>query len=206
MNYEVLGENARERLSGLENIYSEIEKAQRAFRQSASKMANSVSCPPGCGLCCSTFKPDLLMVEADLIALHLLTQADDALAQFRKSANVPDSPACPFQNPSRYGGNCTIYPVRPLICRLFGFSSVREKHGEPDFSLCRHMPGLQGVEPRHFTGAAELQKMFGAIPPFMADYAMATIALDPRSDGTSEPIGKAVDAALERIGLSLKYL
>lgn len=126
------------RLETLTSVYEKIARAQNAFLTSASEHHAPVACPSGCGLCCASFTPDILPIEAELLAFFLLTEKPE-LAEKVKSLDLAaqSSEICPFWYPSKPGENCMVYPARPLICRLFGFSSVRTKQQEQQYSLCK---------------------------------------------------------------------
>jgi len=51
------------------------------------------------------------------------------------------------------GTNCSIYPVRPLVCRFYPFELVTPKDGKPRFSCTRECPGTRKgkrLEREHF--------------------------------------------------------
>lgn len=192
------GEAMLSRLSALESIYDKIAEAQERFRQSARAKGHRIACSDGCGHCCEGFMPDLLRVEADAIAAHLLISEPDLLRRLE----APGS-SCPFIDPDKPGENCGIYQARPLVCRLFGFSATLGKNGEPEFSLCKHMTPPPGLEGRKFLGPARLERLFGSLPPVMAHYSMEVSSIDPESAGERESLAVAVPRSLSKIGLGL---
>jgi Fe-S-cluster containining protein len=161
------GTSVEPRLGALEELYREAE-----FEMEDWKRKSGVACPDGCGTCCERFHPDILPVEAELVAAYLLLKRPDLLPR----AETLVSEHCPFYAVSG-PGHCTVYPVRPLICRLFGFAGERDKAGVPRFRLCRHMTG-RGE--RSFTDG-ELLARFGRVPPLMQEYGMRLQSLEPRT-------------------------
>ena len=194
------------RMDALEKIYARIDLEHASFRRSAAEHGKAVACPTRCGNCCVHFVPDVMPIEADRLALFLLTERPAMIDRFfarREDAYARDA-ACPFWDESKPGENCGVYPGRALICRLFGFSSVLNKVGEPAYALCHSMPPVPGEEARHFTGAARMAELFGAVPPPMADFSGEIVALDPDEAGRRASILDALPSALSRVALVLR--
>ncbi len=203
---DLSGTSLGTRLETLTSVYEEIARAQNAFLTSASEHHAPVACPSGCGLCCASFTPDILPAEAELLAFFLLTEKPELGEKVQSLAPAAkSSETCPFWDPSKPGENCMVYPARPLICRLFGFSSVKTKKQEPQFSLCKHMRAIPGIMERRFTGTAVMEQTFGAIPPAMVDYTMKLVAEFPQEASQRELLPQAVRKALMRVGLILSF-
>ena len=205
MNRSIWDTTLMRRLSALDTIYLRVDRAQAEFRGKAEQNGNSISCPPRCGTCCVHFVPDATPVEAEKLAYFLLTEKPEIIDHFfaRREESLAIDAACPFWNQDKPGQNCMIYPGRPLICRLFGFCSVVDKHGEPAFALCRQMPNLDGSELRSFTGKKVLEETFGDTPPPMVDFSRAIAALDPCDSGQRFKITEALPPALAKVSLVL---
>lgn len=138
-----------ETLTQLRDIYQELESSTERF-----KTTYRISCPSGCGSCCERFVPDITAVEARMVAAYLLfvKQAPQTVAmladhpdgidfQLRSSpdATKPASSGCPLYDPDN-PYHCTVYPARPLICRLFAASASEGKDGRPVFRRCKLDP------------------------------------------------------------------
>lgn len=68
-----------------------------------------LDCPGGCIACCRVFGiPSQTRIETKRI--------DDYLAAGGRRKKTARGTTCPYISP----GGCTIYPVRPFICRLYG--------------------------------------------------------------------------------------
>jgi len=59
--------------------------------------------------------------------LEKLENAEDVCVFFAKDPN------------SDWKGRCSVYPWRPSLCRLFGFSSRKNKNGRPELVKCSRM-------------------------------------------------------------------
>jgi Fe-S-cluster containining protein len=117
----------------LKELYSDLESRIASFGRRAG-----LACPAGCGTCCQTFVPELSPPEADLIAGYILSTSGPLTADSWLEGEL--SGACPFYRIEGDPYHCGIYPVRPLICRLFGYAGNRGKDGKARFRPCRHMP------------------------------------------------------------------
>ncbi|MBN1520093.1 MAG: YkgJ family cysteine cluster protein [Spirochaetales bacterium] len=186
----------RERLLALSELYARADRAVDIFQA-----ASGLGCPFGCGSCCESFIPDILPAEAELVALDLVARDRDQAFRLAASGLEPrqsasGTPGCPlYRDDTPY--HCSVYASRPLICRLFAFSAVRDKHGTAAYSLCRLMPAGPGT-PRSAANG-DLAAAFGAEPPVMGDYGAELAALDPGSAGGRLPLHEALPPAIMRV-------
>lgn len=83
----------------LEEIYKQIPKA---------------ICPEGCGQCCGPVFPSLAELRdiKDWCATHQI--------EFKNFLDVTEDGTCPYL---AHDKRCSIYPVRPFLCRILGASS-----------------------------------------------------------------------------------
>jgi len=184
-----------ERLSALAGIYARSDAAVAEF-----VAISGVSCAFGCGSCCEGFVPDILPIEAAYLATFLAgTDSDRAfrLAASGLEARRRDDGrvGCPlYADDTPY--HCTVYEARPLICRMFAFSAMRDKFGEPTFSVCSKGTSAKGG--RSASGAA-LREVFGAMPPVMSDMGSDLASIEPEAAGNRKPLPEALMEALSRV-------
>lgn len=107
---------------------------------------------------------------------------------------------CVLFAPGRLPGGCTVYALRPVICRLFAFAAVRDKHGALELAVCREHTAADPEAPAR----ARAYLADGHPAPVFADLQLE--AHDP-DDGPAElvPINDALAAALERELLRARY-
>ena len=185
-----------ERLEELAYLYKRADAAVGEF-----VTASGVSCDFGCGLCCEGFVPDIVPIEASYIAAYLVgTDRDRAYAMVGSGLSPIEQPdgrrGCPlYAADTPY--HCTVYEARPLICRMFAFSGIRNKHGATSFSVCRHGHGPGTV--RTASGHEELLRVFGSEPPVMADMGSELVAIDPTTAGERKSLDVAVPEAVARV-------
>lgn len=123
--------------------------ATEALTSRLQQLHPQIACPSGCHSCCESHAlPDITPAEWELIklALHALPdpiqqqlhgQIAEALRLY--SPDQPRSQQPQARCPLLLNGRCTIYGLRPLDCRLTGYSF--SEAGE------RPLPGLRSAQP-----------------------------------------------------------
>jgi Fe-S-cluster containining protein len=181
------------RIRALLRLYNEVDSSIAAWSR-----RTPIRCPAGCGACCEHFEPQVVSAEAELVAAFLLQNIPPS--ELVRSLVVEEavSPAatsqeqgrrCPYYS-SLPAGHCAIYPVRPLVCRVYGFSSSVNKRGERVFRPCAHM----GFE--HTLSEAGSESTLTAPPPEFSESGRE-LALLCSTDLL--PLGEAVAAAWGKI-------
>jgi Fe-S-cluster containining protein len=214
----------RDRLEELELLYRRADEAVSVFQAKTG-----LSCPFGCGSCCEAFVPDILPLEAEYLAAFLALKNPEqayALAARGLEERVREDGrrGCPlYADDTPY--HCTVYEARPLICRLFAFSAVRDKRGQPSFALCRLMPepddaiadmpageGAPADAPGDVQASAqasapagegaplrEALRLRALDAPLMADYGGELASIDPASAGERDALPEALTKALGKL-------
>ncbi len=97
------------------------------------------SCTEGCYECCRNFGvPSRTRAEDQRIK--------EFLQEHSRQPGEAHGNTCPYLKEDTPGGGCTIYPVRPFICRLYGTS--------PNY-LCE-----MGVQPLRLLEEEEEEEIF----------------------------------------------
>lgn len=151
-----------------------------------------LACPPGCGECCARHDPHVTV--ADMVPLaDAAVAAGTALGLLDRARAAPTGP-CVYYVPGRLPGGCTVYTLRPILCRLFGFAAVRDKHGRPALAACEvHKATAPEVAARaiaHVAGGGEVA--------MLAEYQAQADGLDDPALAAQHPINVALERALER--------
>lgn len=184
-----------DRLTSVHGIYIRAEEALASFRA-----RNGLACPAGCGRCCEGFIPDILPLEASYLAAWLVRNRPERALRIADSDTLPANlHGCPLYDPDKPDAHCTVYPGRPLICRLFAFSGVRTRTGSSSFSLCRGMPGLPPPRSgaRSWEGP-ELEALFGT-PPLMSDFGSELEGIVPGDGSRRLPLTEALPPAIRQV-------
>ncbi len=157
------GTYAGDAMRTLSELYAQIEQETSSFCKQYA-----IACGDGCGTCCEHFMPDITTAEARLVAAYLLfVKRDKALIDRVQEFAGNTSGPCPlYRFDSPY--HCSVYPARPLICRLFGACANQDKEGNALFRRCRF--NKEETMP--------LLLKFTEDVPVMQDYSYALRSLD----------------------------
>ena len=174
-------------------LYRRLDRRTSSFRR-----ASGLSCPPGCGECCLSAEVEATELELLPLALHL--QREGSLTGLLERLREGEGGGvCVFHSREplgRFGGRCTVYSWRPLVCRLFGFASAAGAGGRPELAVCRAM---RSADPTAARAAAEAAGRL--TPPVMRAWSLAVYRLDPVLGSSPLPVNDALRQALERVAL-----
>jgi Fe-S-cluster containining protein len=177
-------------------IYAEVDQAIECFQKNTS-----LRCVAGCGRCCENPQIEITPLEVFPLADELWRKKE-AVSWLERIEHNPNQKQCVFYQPnllSQGQGRCGIYPLRPLICRLFGFAAKADKQGNAQLVTC-----LTIKESQEKTYLKTLQQINNGLSvPWMADYARRIQSIDPGWAQKQVPINEAIRLALERVGLEL---
>lgn len=177
------------KVKAVEKVFAALDIQLNAMRQQSG-----LQCIAGCGRCC--FKSDIEASPLEFLplAFHLFLtkRIDDAYQELL----VRESSTCSLFVPvlgSTEKGACSQYSYRGLICRLFGFTAMRDKNGNAKFITCKLIKETQAE--RVTTVQAGLTE--GNTIPMMSDYYFRLRSIDPDLGTTLMPINQAMRKAME---------
>jgi uncharacterized protein len=179
------------------NLFATIDRHTQAFQASTG-----LHCPSGCGKCCDNEKIEVTVLDCLPLAIDLFQKGEGEfwLTQFTE----PSRESCLFyqRDPVKAGnGQCLQYAGRPLLCRTFGFGTVRNKAGMPELAVCSVHRETQPE-----TVLRSQQSIQAGYPtPNFADLAMQLEAIDPAIGRERYPINQAMRQALERVGFQRQW-
>lgn len=176
-------------------LYEQVDGKIEEF-----KKASSLQCVSGCGRCCENPRISITILEVFPLACKLWQDKTapailDQLADDSANKNV-----CVFYQPDAIvagSGRCGAYLLRPLLCRLFGFSAKMDKYGNPILVTCSVMKNHCAQE------YEQVKKQFyekTLAAPRMQEYAMQLMYIDPYWAREQLPINQAIRIALEKAG------
>lgn len=163
------------------------------------KRNTGLKCAAGCSACCNYESIEATVLEFLPFAYHsyrlgLMDQHFDEL-------EGAVSGVCAFHQQRKDGWGCSIYPVRGLICRLFGFSATLDKNSHPILAACKE---LKGSDPATIAIVSDFIASGGRIPVFCSYY--STLAgIDPALGSRMLPINLALKNALETVYFHFPY-
>ena len=176
---------------------------QKADAETELFATNSgLKCKTGCGHCCENPNIETTVLEMIPVALDLLRRNESREVLNRLTDSQP-SGVCTFYRRDPFKkdhGRCSIYPFRPLICRLFGFSATMDKHQQNIFMTCQVIKDLYPEEYEKVSAAVKADRLPIAR---LRDFSMKVFSIDPVLGNKRLPINDALRIALEKIGLFL---
>ena len=164
----------------------------------AVSAATGLACPTGCGNCCVRTPPHVSVSDVAPLARAAI-ESGEAEALLARARAIGAGP-CVLFAPGRLPGGCTVYAIRPVICRLFAFAAVRDKHGALELAICREHKAADPAAPARVRAYLD----GGGAAPVFTD--IQQDAHDP-DDGPPDllPINLALALALERELLRSQY-
>jgi Fe-S-cluster containining protein len=163
-----------------------------------------IDCLSKCQKCCETAG----VVEASPfemlpLSIHLWEKgkAESLLEQLTK--REPEGPCILLnRNPSLLSkGGCRYYSLRPLICRLFGFSAIPDKYGNPKIALCKPLKELKpGIGGRINERIQEGLKV-----PVIPHFSRQVAFIDPNLGQGLYSINYSLRQALEIVGYRMQF-
>ena len=156
-------------------------------------------CPSGCGDCCRSAKVQATALELLPAAAYILQRGEAPLWLAAVQSNGEGGVCaayCPEPvDPS--GGHCRLYRWRPTLCRLFGFSAVRNKYGRLEPVVCARVKAVmpQAIENARRSVAAD------GPTPLISGYSAVLAAMEPVLGVRQVSLNRALREAIERLGL-----
>ncbi len=179
------------KVKAVEEIFASLDKEITALQATSG-----LHCIAGCGKCC--FKSDIEATPLEFLpyALHLFLtkQIEEQYDLLLKR----DATTCPVFSPAKgsiVNGSCSEYKYRGLICRLFGYSAIRDKYGETSFITCAP---LKSKEPERVASIKHSVDQGGGIP-MMNDYYFQIRSIDTDLGTMQLPINQAIRQAMETV-------
>ena len=181
-----------ERIARILDVFSQIDQQVAAFQ-----LRTGLRCPTGCGICCCSTEVYTSRVEMLPAAKELLLQGEPQFWLERIQAR-DTSGLCAFfhQQKLEKAGHCGLYAYRPSVCRLFGFSTVRDRKGNCVLSTCKE---LKSQQPAELANAIEHQHE----APCFIDYSTLISCIDP-SAARIVPVNDALQQAILTVGLYMQ--
>ncbi len=126
--------NLLEKSRAVEEVFGELEAESRQFHVEAG-----MGCISGCGFCCANPEVPASPLEFLPLAFDLYDKgiAEEIANQLAEEATPGNCIVYRSQKEDVTKGFCGNYTKRGLICRLFGASARRNKHGQKELITCK---------------------------------------------------------------------
>ncbi len=192
LDLSYLPDYKKKEVTALLDIFREIDKKIDLFRAKAS-----LSCVPGCGNCCRDACVGVSVLEVQPLAVYLLQskKADHWLERI----NPEDERArCVFYSREQLsnGGHCSVYPYRPLLCRLFGFASRVTEKKDREIMLCKEIKNYFPQEVQRVQSQSKIK----SYSPVSSEFAIKAYGVSMDLANDFRNINIAVKRAVEIIG------
>lgn len=189
--------NLKDKSALVEELFESLEMEIRAF-----KSATRLGCKLGCSACCH--KPDIEATPLEFLPFAFYLHSNNLANQWLDMLVANESDICILLNDEAsplLGGGCSKYSYRGLICRLFGFAAVTNKHGQKSLATCKTIKELHAAS--FAKTQAELNS--GLPAPVISEYYMRLYSIDPALGGKYYPINEAIRLALEKVAMYFYY-
>ena len=158
--------------------------------------ASGLHCLAGCGACCT--KPDIEATALEFLPFAYRSFKEGKAHALLDKLKEHGSTICLLYAPSspdKKSGKCSQYVFRGLICRLFGFSAMKDKHGQPSLVTCSRIKENQKTE---YANAINMLKA-GSSVPVMSNYYSRLMQIDLELGAKFYPINEALRRAVESV-------
>lgn len=187
-------------IQSLLDLYQEIDVKLEKF-----KKETNLNCVKGCGECCHIPSERIEVTMVEFIPLSLqLWETGEAELFLEKVYRITQEEPCVFYRRDAYRneGHCSIYLWRPLICRLFGFSAIEDKYGQPKIVICSVLKKNKPEIAEEINMRLERRELE---VPINSYYAKRVALLPPLYNKKLLPINEAIKRAIEWVGYRLQF-
>lgn len=180
-------------------LYRKVKAVERVFRglekdMAAFKRATNLKCVSDCGRCCHKLDITASTLEFLPLAYHLYKKG--VAFEWYQNLGKLESPLCHMFSPvflQGYGGMCSHYKYRGLVCRLFGLSAKLDKYGVPQMVTCKT---IKEEFPESYRSAIN-HISEGKKTPIMRNYYFQLQAIDSNLSTNLLPINQAMREAIK---------
>ncbi|MBN1553030.1 YkgJ family cysteine cluster protein [bacterium] len=117
------------------------------------QMETGLHCPEGCGACCLHQNVEATVAEVIPLCHYFfrtgyVPRIYEILEIYKANANLTCILYLPDPDNTQHG-RCQFYNFRPLICRMFGFGSRKNRLGQMDVMTCRMLKQQEDAYQRY---------------------------------------------------------
>jgi Fe-S-cluster containining protein len=181
-------------------MLNKIRKVERVFKQLDKETEkfgkqSGLKCLTNCNLCCLKKGLEANVLEFMPLALYLVkNNLHEAALDLLDTNPEHCISLAKSQVPGQTAG-CSIYEHRGMICRLFGFSGIRDKNSKLAVYTCTHM---KNEYPQEFKYAMEHVNS-GMNIPLVTDYYLQIYVIDSYLANDYNPINVSIRKAIEKV-------
>lgn len=189
---EIIPDHIEDRMQRLAeqvwSLHTELDEEISSFQS-----ASGLHCLSGCGKCC--LKPDIEATPLEFLPLALALYREGVAPDWLKNIEAGGS-VCKVYDEGQLGqGKCTRYQDRGMICRLFGYSARKNKHGQKELITCQI---IKEDQLEAFLLTSDRINSDVSVPG-ASDFYARLRGIDPGLGGTQLPINKAIAQAIDAV-------
>lgn len=194
-----------EKVKEVKKIYRRLDADVQRF-----KKETGLKCLRFCSHCCE--KHDITATVLEFLPLaYSLYKEDQCEDYLRKLTEMEaaDNHTCillTYPGKRETAGRCLAYKMRPMVCRLFGFSAVLDKNSRPQLVTCREIK--QKYSENYLKTVHILETVETPAPmdvPIMKNYCMMLYGIDLSLAQKYYPLNEAIRMAIERVLSAFAY-
>jgi uncharacterized protein len=179
------------KVKAVERLFDRLQIEQVEFQKKTG-----LGCLPGCGKCCH--KSDIHATALEFLPLAMHYFMNDTALDVLQKLREEKSSVCHLLSlyvQGQSGGLCGNYSYRGLICRIFGFSAMKNKHGLLSMITCREIK--QNMPDKYEDAEKNINQ--GLTIPLTSNYYRQLSSIDPILGEKTYPINEAVARAIEEV-------
>lgn len=183
--------NLSEKSEAVKEVFRQLETESRQFHAEGG-----MDCVSGCGFCCANPKVPASPLEFLPLAFDLYKKgiAEDIANQLALQEQLGNCIVYRANKEDETKGFCGNYSERGMICRLFGASARKTKHGQKELITCKI---LKEQKPEAFDRV--ISRINSSLDVPMATAFYTQLHEVDESLATQYPINQAILIALELV-------
>ena len=179
-----------DKIRKVEQVFKQLDKETERF----GKHSN-LKCLTNCNLCCMKKGLEANVLEFLPLAYYLVkNNIHEAALDLLETNPEHCINLAKSQIPGHTEG-CSNYEHRGMICRLFGFSGIRDKNSKLAVYTCSHM---KNEYPQEFKSAMERINS-GMEIPMVTDFYYQIYFIDTHMANDYNPINVSIRKAIEKV-------
>lgn len=185
-------------LQELRQLYSELES-----KIDNVKKITGLNCTKNCRVCCETPVENIEVSIFELLPLSIeLWKTKKAEEILKKIEDNDDKRRCVLYVDDQKlltNGGCSFYKLRPLICRLFGFSAIINKKGDKELTICKVIRNSRNELIQEIRNKIQDEEEL----PIYSEFTQRLMGINPYLGQNRFPINLAQKKAVELVGFKL---
>ncbi len=179
-----------DKIRKVEQVFEQLDKETEKF----GKQSN-LKCLTNCNLCCLKKGLEANVLEFLPLANYLFKNNLHEAALDLLTTNPEHCISLANSQVPGHTAGCSVYAYRGMVCRLFGFSGVKDKNSGLAIYTCSH---IKKEYPEEFKNAMERINS-GMEIPMVTDFYYQIYFIDSHLANDYNPINVSIRKAIEKV-------